>query len=454
MKILVLSNTPWADSNSFGNSFSNIFCGIAGLEFANIFCRYGAPDNQLVEQYYQITERSLLSNLRDSSRPSGRAFVGTTSASSDSIGLRRYSERIEEPDELSIAERAQFDFLRSRRWQVFFWARDLIWKIGRWDTPDLRRFIKDFAPDLIFQPIYYSSYLNDIAVFISRYADVPVVGYVSDDVYTLKQFSLSPFYWIDRIFKRRKVKRIINLCEFLYVISDIQKREYEVCFGKRCEILTKCADFQERPNAESTTVPGGSSRPIQLVYTGNIGVGRWKSLALVAQALEAVNSASIQAQLRIYTTTPIKNAMKRALNLGQSSAIRGQASVEGVIEIQREADILVHAEGFDLASRLHVHQSFSTKIVDYLAAGRCIFAVGPIDVASVDYFVRNDCAVVASSKAEIGNMLSMLVGNPALIPEYGKRAWDCGKRNHSRRDIQGRLRADLRRASMQRRLQQ
>ena len=55
MKILVISNTPWSVDNSFGNSFSNIFEGIPDLKFANIYCRPGAPKNDLDMTYYQIT---------------------------------------------------------------------------------------------------------------------------------------------------------------------------------------------------------------------------------------------------------------------------------------------------------------------------------------------------------------------------------------------------------------
>lgn len=51
-----------------------------------------------------------------------------------------------------------------------------------------------------------------------------MVGYISDDCYTLRQFSLSPLFWIDRLWKRRYVKRAIDECMLLYVITDRQKK--------------------------------------------------------------------------------------------------------------------------------------------------------------------------------------------------------------------------------------
>lgn len=443
MRVLVLSSTPWAESNSFGNSFSNIFEGISGLEFANIYCLHGSPDNTLVRRYLQITEGSLLTNIWSPSVPTGRSFLGACTDFGE-VATPEVNDAEREPRDLPAVGRKALDFMRSRRWQVFFWARDLIWKFGRWESPELRAFIDDFAPDVIFQPIYYSNYMSDIALFIHRYAGVPMVGYISDDNYTLRQFSMSPLYWVDRLYKRRKVKRVIGECEYLYVISRIQQEEYERCFRKHCEILTKCADFRDRPlPASGPEYPRTPDHPVQLLYTGNIGAGRWRSLALVVSALRQINVSGTKAQLAVYTATPITAAMKRALDVGGTSQIMGSVSAARVAQLQKDADILVHAEGLSLSSRLLVRQSFSTKIVDYLTRSRCILAVGPRDVASIDYFVRNDAAAVAHDAKQVVERLRALVEDPSYREEYGRKAWDCGKRNHSREAVQRKLYSDL-----------
>lgn len=183
-----------------------------------------------------------------------------------------------------------------------FWARDFVWKIGRWCSPELKAFIDDFKPDVIFQPIYYSNYISDIALFIKKYTGVPMVGYISDDCYTLRQFNLSPLYWIDRLHKRKKVKQVFMSCEFVYVISEIQKREYEKIFGKECRILTKCADFSEEPLLKAEP-----SKPIQMVYTGNLGSGRWKSVSYISEALKSINEKSKKSRnAHIFRNSPVR----------------------------------------------------------------------------------------------------------------------------------------------------
>lgn len=422
MKILVLSNTPWANDNSFGNSFSNIFDGIPDLQFANIYCRYGRPDNQFAMRYFQITEKSLLRNLRNKSVPSGtQVFVRDCS----------YVE-------LNEKENRQFDNARKVRWQILFWGRDLIWKIGRWDSVQLRMFLDDFQPDIIFQPVYYSNYICDIALFIKKYTKCPMVGYISDDNYTLRCFRFSPLFWIDRFHKRKKVRRVIEECQLLYVITDIQKREYEKIFNVPMKILTKCIDVFSQPLFKSIY-----KEPLQLVYTGNIGGGRWKTLALIVQAVKKVNKGKCRMELQVYTATPLTRAMKNALQIEGSSYLRGSVSAAEISSIHAQADILVHVEGLDLRSRCEVHQSFSTKIIDYLQAGRAILAVGSKDVASIEYLERNKCAFVAHNRKELNRIILDILNNHQAMECFAHTAFLCAQKDFDRGAIQRMLLTDL-----------
>ena len=423
MRILVFSSTLWSSDNSFGNTYCSIFEGLPEVTFANIACRPGNYTCDLVQRYFQITEKALLRNLLNKCYPTGKELLQNN----------REDVNPEVCEEMKIRT-----FGSKKRWQILFWARDLIWAAGRWKSPELQKFIDDFAPDLIFQPVYFSSYLNDIAQYIKEYTKAPMIGYISDDCYTLKQLSFSPLYWIDRLYKRKKVKQTIEMCELLYVISDIQKEEYEKCFTTKCKILTKGADFEEAP-----VYKGRYQDPLQLVYTGNIGTNRWKSLKLIADALESINRDGVRAQLRIYTATPVTNKMKKALNRGASSFLMGSVPVSEVPEIQKNADMLVHVEAFDLKSRLAVRQSFSTKIVDYLKTARPILAVGPKDVASIDHLIRNDCAIVADHKAELEQKLRSILEDQDELNRVAKKAYECGRRHHNRQDIQRMLLQDL-----------
>ena len=423
MRILVLSSTPWSDDNSFGNSFSNIFEGIPDIEVANIACRPGLPTSYLVKRYYQITEKSLIKNLLNKSFPSGVEIEINSDKKVDSSFSQNLKLR---------------EFGSKKRWQILFWMRDLIWALGRWKTQALKDFIDDFNPDIIFQPVYNSTYLNDIVSFIKKYTNVPMIGYVSDDNYTLKQFSLSPFYWITRIHTRRKVKRTIEQCELLYVISQIQKQEYERIFTPPCKILTKCADFSDERKPDFKE----PDEILKMVYAGNISGGRYDILAELAKATEKLNVDFKKFQLDIYTLTPLTDKQKECLST-ESVHLHPPVSYQEIREIQKNSDILLHCEGFSLREKLAVHQSFSTKIVDYLETNRCIFAIGDDYCASIQYFIDNECGAVATKKEDIERELLKLHNNRNLLKSYAQKGWESGKKYHHKPLVQGMVKSDL-----------
>lgn len=423
MRILIVSNSPWRSDNSFGNSFSNIFEGIPDLEIANIYCKYGKPQTKAATRFFQITEKSILKSILKHT-PSGQ-------------------EVFQEDEAEAPADRDETAFNKIKRHKSIpmYWARAMIWKTGKWKSQALLDFLDDFKPDLLFIPVYYSHYLHDINRFILKRYGIPAVGYVSDDVYTLKQFSLSPFFWIDRLILRPKMKKVFSWCKTVYVISETQRREYAAIFGDKFKVLTKCASFADE-NKPAFKVP---EMPLKLVYAGNVSAGRGKILCALAESVRTLNDKENTFTLDIYTSTPLGDKVKDTLN-GGGVALHPPVSYAKIREIQADADILVHAEAFDLKERLSVHQSFSTKIVDYIASNRCILAIGSDTCASIQYFIENDCAAVATAPSEISERLSELKDTPALLAEYAEKAWQSGKAHHERSVMQENLLADLKNA--------
>src|SRR5699024_2536900 len=126
------------------------------------------------------------------------------------------------------------------------------------------------------------------------------------------------------------IKKIVEQSEYLYVISDIQKREYEKIFKKKCKVLTKGSDF-----SKEATIKTNFNTPLKLVYTGNIGNKRWKTLSIIAKQLQEINKKKVKAQLYIYSHTPINKKMSSQLNINESSFFMGGVPAEDVAEIQK-----------------------------------------------------------------------------------------------------------------------
>lgn len=425
IKILVISNTPWDENNSFGSSFSNILGGNPNYEIANIYCQTGLPNTNVCTHFFQITEKGIIRTLLSKQKFSGKRIFYSKKEESKGVVLSRNETKI-------------ITKLKIVRWQIFFWIRDLIWGTGKWKSEALDDFITDFKPDLVFLPIYYSTYLNTIGIYAKKKANVKMVGYISDDCYTLKQFSLSPLFWIDRLIKRNYVKKAIQNCEILYTITETQKKEYTTIFGEKCKVLFKGGNFEDFSHRKIEF-----NHPIKLIYTGNLGMGRWKSLAKIAVALKTINKNEVKAQLYVYSQTSLPDSALKKLQIKDTSFYKGSIPSSEVKNIQRDADILVHVESFELTEKYSARLSFSTKIVDYLEAGRCIIAVGWEKTGAIEYLNEHDAAVVITDIHQIYNKLNNLIENKKLIFNYSMKGFEFGKKNHQINVIREGLYSDL-----------
>lgn len=413
MRIVIVSNSVWSNENSFGNSFTNIFEGIEDLEIANIACKMGKPDSDIVKRCFQITEKSLIKNFLNKKSPSG-------------CEIPPKSEKTKEDNNNGFEEKT-VKYYKMHKNQFTMWARALIWKICRWKSKELIEFLDDFKPEMVFIPIYYSHYIHDINFFIMKRYNIPCVGYISDDNYSLRQFSLSPFYWLDRFMVRPKIAKVFRKCDTVYVISETQRREYAKLFGDKFTVLTKCGDFSDGKLPELTE----PKKPIKILYTGNLSCGRADSLTALSRSIAKVNDGDIKFRLDIYSNTPISEKEKSSLDFHEGCTMNPPVSFSEVVKLQSEADILVHVEGFKWKDRLTVHQSFSTKIVDYLMRRKCIMAIGKDDCASISYFIDNDAGLVCQSEEEIENTLKTILNDNSKLCEYADKAWESGRKNHS-----------------------
>ena len=423
MKILFVSSSPLKKEISIGNTFINLFKDMEDVELASVYTRAGAPDKE-ISQAFCITEKMLIKNL----------------IKKTPVGICVESDEKEEiPKTKSIKnEQGIINFVKNCRLTVFFWLQDFIWRIGKWKSPELKKFVEEFNPDIIFTVLSGSPFLNRLILHITSLSNKKLVLYAWDNNYSLKQFMLSPLRWINHFINRATMRKVAKKADLFYVISDVQKTDYEKAFKKECKVLTKVADFSGEP-----TLKTDYNKPLQLVYTGNIGLNRWKVLGEIANTLEKINRDGVKAQLRIYTGNSLNDKMNKALNRGESSFVMGSVSADEVLKIQNEADMLVHVESKDLKNRLLVRQSFSTKIVDYLKAARPILAVGPKEVASIDYFIKNDCAIVADNENELYEKLIKIIEDDEKLNILAEKSYESGRNNHNEIQMRSVLKNDL-----------
>lgn len=406
-KILVISRSAWSNNNSVGNTLNNFFESTNCFEFHNVYLRSELPGTNPCKSIYHITESGLIHSLK-SFRQTGEILPPTPSISSE-------IER----------EKKLYSSYQNKNLYSLWFIRDILWSIGRW-RKNLRQYIREVKPDIIFMPVFGCVYAHRVLKVIQKESNAKIVLFHADDHYTLNHKNSSPLYWLYRFWLRKWIRRSVKASSINYCISDLQISDYTKCFNTQCKLLQKFNDF-------SGIMPAYSiGSPINIVFTGNMECGRWKSLAEIANAVNHINQNNhIKCTLDIYSATKLTNNELFLFKDKKGVSLKGFVQSSEIPRIQSNADILVHVESFDMRDKLRVRQSFSTKIVDYLSKGKCILAVGPSDVASILYFKQYDSGYVIDNKNLITSKLLNLVNNESLMKEYAQKAWNCGYKNNS-----------------------
>ncbi len=428
LNVLVISRSPWDIDNSTGNTLSNIFNN-SKFNLANIYCREGHPNNSLCTKYYKMSETLLIKKLFGVGTEAGIPF-----------DIKDLYEELNAKNDFkkNNMEKRLYDIFRSNRMHILLWLRELLWGLASWKNENLNKFILGFNPQIIFMWGYDVFYMHSVLKYVNSVSDASVLLFHTDDYSTSKQYSLNPFFWINRFILQKKIMTSINISSHNYCITEKQRDEYEEIYTRKFGLLRKGGDF-----SSSKYFSNKINNPIKLIYVGNITSARYKTLGRIGRVLQKINKGNIVAQLFIYTQNKLTKKMNRCLDIKDSIILKGSIPNKEVKNVLNQADVLIHVESFSLKEKLETRLSFSTKIVDYFQAARCIFAVGWSKAASINYLIQNDAAMVACNEEEIEEKLRMLIDHPELIGKYGRKGWECGKRNHQIETIQKEFFIDL-----------
>ncbi|MBE5741940.1 MAG: glycosyltransferase family 4 protein [Clostridiales bacterium] len=393
MRILIISNSTWDESNSFGNTFSNLFCGMDNVEIYNICCKNGKSNNTIVKRAIQMTDKSILKSIYKFNDPCWE------------IGAE--DNKTELNEEVSLKARKQ-------RRLIAFIIRDIIWKLGRWKkSKTLSAFLSETNPELIYLPIYSAPYLCWVQKFIVKKLKVPCVAHISDDDYGYNP-GISFFKKIYKKKTRKELRWLFSRCAYLEVFAENMQEEYGKEFNKPCYLIGKGVNTE---NLSPIVYENYKNEKINLVYTGNIGDDRYKVLYEIGQAMA---KAKIKGALHIYSATPLTDEIKDNFSRYDTIKFHGKISKDEVDKVQKEADYLVHVEGFTENAIFATRMSFSTKIIDYLVSGKPIFAVGPQEVNSIQVLQKNGIAIVATDISQIEKKLKAIYNKDVNLAEISQ----------------------------------
>jgi len=409
-KILVVTVESW-NSKVGLNTWPTLLAKFPSENIANICIRDEIPDSDICSRYFSISESKVLKSILKRKIKTGSEVKASCEANDDTLSEhnKRYAK-----------------FTKKRRYSMLL-ARELVWKMGKWKTKELNEFLDSFKPDIILYAMEGYIHLNSISKYAIKRTGAKAIGYIWDDNFTYKQQS-NFGYKLYRFFQRKSLKRLAKVTNGFFAISEKTKREADEFFKINSVVLTK--PLSSVPSANY----GEIKKPIKMLYTGNLFIGRDRSLLRLVNAIKKLGLGN-EFEIDVYTNTHLKDEMKSSLECS-FCRVHPPIPQSEVLKKQKKADVLLFLEDVDGKYANFARLSFSTKITDYLSAGRCIFAVGNVDTAPTEYLKENKAAIVATNDSELEASLKEIAKNPSVLADYARVSSELGVKNHSKEKIE------------------
>lgn len=404
-RTLVVSHNVFSPHSSMGKTLMNFFEGWNRECLAQLYLHTEIPTTHMCTNYYRVTD---FENIKKRKKETGNIL------GENDIDETLSTERADRGTQAKL-----YQYGRKRKPYMYV-GRNMLWGLNKWDNSKLNKWIDEFNPEVIFfaSGDYVFSY--KIALRIAKRKNIPIVTYICDDYYFLKQKSVSPLYWINRMQFSHTIKKLLQKNRQVVSICDKITKDYAEEFNINAHTIMTSTSLKRK-----TIQP--HNNPIKISYLGNLGYKRYIPLMEIGRALKKISDGKVL--LDLYSTES-RDEVLCYLTKDNGINFKGAVSYDKVIDIMHESDILVHAESMDSLCREKVKYSVSTKIADTMACGTCLFAYGPEDVASIEYLRDNNCACVVTNKAQLESELLKLITDEKLRAGYVENALQTAEKNH------------------------
>lgn len=410
-RVLVSTVGQW--SNVGTDTWSMLLSKYDSSQVASLYLRAIKSKSPYCKRYFHIFEERVMKSLFLPGIPTGEEYF-------------YYSK--DEPDTKDVSDLQKKEkeryakFSRKKSWITIF-AREFVWIFGHWKSKAFKRFIDDFAPEVLVFPIESYIHLNRINKYIIRKKHPKVIGFFNDDNFSFKQ-GKSIGYKLHRLWLRKSVKWLVRHCDTVFAVCPKMKRECDKEFGINSIILSKPMV------CNSEFIPYQPNNPIRLFYAGKLYINRDKTIIAIANAIKKINEAGVKVVMDVYSGSALTQETINEIECSVACRFRGEISQSLVFEKMNKSDVLLFVEDLsedNLAARL----SFSTKITDCFGSGKCMWAIGNRDLGPIEYIMEQDAGLVSTTEKEIDETLCRIVEQPEIISDYAQKGYECGQNYHN-----------------------
>lgn len=286
-----------------------------------------------------------------------------------------------------------------------YYVRNILYTINFHITRYLKKYIVENDIDVIFLFGSDAPYLYRLARKLSIKTNKELIIYTCED-YPLKEYNYisrgkdkNIFYKMLHHSLYKETKKAYKVASKSFFNSEPLKEAYTSTFD------IKNASVKYLPSLLSPI--DYKPRPIKnIVYGGNLYQDRVISLLDILEVLSKIDP-SVKVNLYGHIDDSDLSLLDRYNNVKYNGIVR----YDELIEIYKNADMLLHMEGFSDYSILNYKYAFSTKISDCYMLGIPFFMYSPVEIASTKYGLEVNPKYVAISKEELDNRLNDIFDN-------------------------------------------
>ena len=390
-KKLIISNSALSNTESNGRIISLLFVNYIGSVIYN-YCLGGVPDKNDIYYVNMNDKRNIESLL--------------------TFGLIK-------PDMFCPAfssNRVSFSGAVKSRKAIHYYIRNILYMINFHITKYMVKYIKNNDIESIFLFGADSPFLYRLSRILSKKCNIPL------EIYTCEDYPLKDYNYIEggkhnkNIFFKLLMKSLKKQARKAYWIASKSTFNSELL----------CEDYKKAIKVSSPSVRYLPSildrvdykvRDIKhIVYGGNLNSGRVSSVIDVLNTLKELESDVV---LHLYGKIDKRDL--ETVNKYSNAKYEGLIPYIDLVSVLKNADMLLHVEGFSEYHLKDYRHAFSTKISDYYMLGIPFLMYSDKTIASTQYGLVICPDYVCTNKIELKEKLkNILSGKTPYNVDYEK----------------------------------
>lgn len=295
---------------------------------------------------------------------------------------------------------------QSKKKAFHYFARNILYTINFHIGRYMVRYIKDNNIESIFLFGADSPFLYRLSRKLSKKCNIPL------EIYTCEDYPLKDYNYIqggkhnNNIFFKLLIKSLKKQTKKAYLQatkgtfnSELLCEDYQKTFKINNPSVRYLPSVLEKVEYKHRDIK-------RIIYGGNLYTDRVDSLLDISKILSEINKEVV---IDIYGKATDENITK--LKSNSNIKYHGVVDYSKMIEIYKNADMLLHVDGFSDYSIKDYKHAFSTKISDCYMLGIPFFIYAPIDIASTQYAYNVNKDYTALSLEELKEKLNIIINN-------------------------------------------